>query len=133
MVIIMLIGIALGTGCGPNMDPTPSTSTSAAAIGGLFVDVPAPGSVHPLNSENRTNNSVIQSFEVDGFDASATFDYYKTHLAAAGWTELEAGPSGGTDFRGMWKKDQVQLTVTTSPLRPAKSGSNCQLNLQRST
>ncbi len=74
----------------------------------------------------------MTNFEVDGTDAAATFDYYTTQLAAAGWTQLQAGPSGSTDFRGVWKKDQVELTVSTSPLRPAKSGSNCRLNLQRS-
>ena len=132
MVAVVALAVA---GCGSDKAAGPASSAASgstvASIGGAFGDVPSPGQLTPLSEPNKTASTVSQGFEVDGMDAESTFQFYEQQLPAAGWTKLEAGPSG-SDFRGVWKKDETELTVTVGPLG-SKPGTNCQLSLQAST
>lgn len=128
VLVVLAIATTLLAACGSDSKQT--STTTACVGGGSFGDVPSPGSLTPTGPAT-TSGTTTQSFQVDGMDAASTFELYERELPAEGWTQQQAGPSGGADFRGVWTRDQVQLTVSTAPI--GQSGDRCQLSLQSST
>ncbi len=126
-VLVLVSAVACGSGGGRDQPGL------GQQVSGDFAGIPLPEGAKAFGAAVRASGVVTQSYDVTGLDPEKTFEFYQQALPEAGWEPVSAGPSGATDYRSVWVKDQQQLTVSTAPLASKPGGTNAQLSLQLQT
>jgi hypothetical protein len=91
--------------------------------------LPTPAGASAVNQPTVDGATTTQSFQISGQNSKQAMAFYADQLPKAGWTpNATPGPSGTTDYAGVWTKGTQKLRVTTSPFER-----RTQINLQLST